>query len=164
MLLCRFFVSALIAASAQSPERSVAAIPSGPTGADERLPQRHAIFQISEARGTLSEAVEQLQKSFWIDKDRKKASRRIGQSADVFLKYLKNVSQNRAEFQPEDVKALTQAQLSSETLLLARRLRPDLDALVRGEYSAAVNVDRWKFLRKLEADLLHLKWLSSQLR
>ena len=121
------------------------------------------LFQFSVARGEFSEAVDQLRSGFWNDKDRKKAAGKIESNVNVFLRYLRTVSHERPEFDPGDLKKLSQAQLASETLTLAQRLRPELRRVVRNERSAVVPVSYWEFLFKLESDLLKLKWMSAQL-
>jgi hypothetical protein len=121
------------------------------------------LFQFSVARGEFSDAVDQLRAGFWNDKDRKKAAGKIENNVSVFIRYIRTVSHERPEFDPGDLKKLTQAQLASETLNLAQRLRPELRRVVRNERSAVVPVSYWEFLYKLESDLLRLKWMSAQL-
>jgi hypothetical protein len=121
------------------------------------------LFQFSVARGEFSDAVDQLRAAFWNDKDRKKAADKIESNVNVFLRYIRTVSHERPVFEPGDLKKLSSAQLASETLSLAQRLRPELRRVVRNERSAVVPVTYWEFLYKLESDLLRLKWMSSQL-
>src|SRR5262245_6335131 len=121
------------------------------------------LFQFSVARGEFSDAVDRLRAGFWNDKDRKKAAGKIESNVDVFIRYIRTVSHERPAFEPGDLKKLSPAQLASETLSLAQRLRPELRRVVRNERSAVVPVSYWEFLYKLESDLLRLKWMSAQL-
>ena len=121
------------------------------------------LFQFSVARGEFSNAIDLLRDGFWNDKDRKKAAGKIESNVNVFIRYIRSVSHERPLFDPAELKKLSSAQLASETLSLAQRLRPELRRVVRNERSAVVPVSYWEFLYKLESDLLRLKWMSAQL-
>jgi hypothetical protein len=137
--------------------------PSAPTVYVERH-ERNLLFEFSEARGVFADAIDELRKGFWIEKDRKKAAKKMDQSVDVFLRFLRTLSNERASFDPDALAKLTPAQLATEALSLAQQLQPELRRMSQESRSAVVSVEHWEFAHKLETDLVRLKWMSSRLR
>jgi hypothetical protein len=126
--------------------------------------RRRALMEFNAARSQFGSAIEEFRKRFSSEETRKEPARQIEKKINTFLRYLRLVAHERPSFDPAELKKLSEAQLAAETLALAQRVRPELRRISRSENSAAVPIAYWQFLYKIEADLLRLKWMTSQLR
>lgn len=133
-----------------------------------RNANRTKMVYLNEYRQALPKfdaAVKQLESTLG-DKSAKLArvGKEIQKQTDVFLRYVKYVNEDHPPFEPADLKEYSNTELGWETLTAAETLAGILPRVLEAENSVTVNLNLWKVLYLLEAELLRLKWMTSRLK
>jgi hypothetical protein len=93
-----------------------------------------------------------------------KTGKELEKQTEVFLRYVKHITEEHPSFKPEDLVKYSNVELGWEALTSAETLVPILPRIAALENSAVVDLNYWQLLYALEGELLRLKWMSSKLK